>query len=127
MNKFTADELAHMQATQTGAMQDTCSIGVYSMTRDSYGAEIAVYTYGADLFCGYDPTGGRESRRATMTPLDVSATVRLPIGTSISRRDRIKIKKRFGVAISPEIVLSIVSEPERGPSGLVIMADEVTL
>lgn len=126
MNKFTSDELSRLQSTQTEAMQDTAAIGVYSMTRDAYGAEIASYTYGSDLFCGYDPTGGLETRRATMTPLKVSATVRLPIGTTISRRDRIKIKKRFGVAISPEIILSIISEPERGPSGLVIMAEEVT-
>jgi hypothetical protein len=58
-----------MQATQQSAMQDTCQIGTYSRTFDSYGAPVASYSYATGIDCGFDPTGGRENWRRDMTAL----------------------------------------------------------
>lgn len=106
-------------------MQDTCIIQAYSATPDTYGDPVPTYTDGAAIACGFDPTGGRESWRPDMTALHVDATVRLPIATTLDTRDRIKITKRFGVAITA-IVFEIVGLPQRGPSGLVVELVKVT-
>jgi rhamnose transport system permease protein len=78
-------------------MQDTCQIGVYSRTFDSFGEPVPLYTYGAAIVCGFDPKGGQENWRRDMTPVHIDATIRLPIDTALETTDRLKIITRFGV------------------------------
>jgi hypothetical protein len=124
---FTTTELSRMQSTQDSAMQDTCQIGVYTRTYDTFGAPVPVYTYATAITCGYDPTGGRENWRRDMTALHVDATIRLPIDTSVNVKDRIKIITRFGVTLATPLVFEVIQETERGPSGLVLSLTEVTV
>ena len=126
MRVFTGDELARMQATQTSAMFDTCVIQAYSAAQDAYGAMIASYTDGSEISVGFDPTGGREGKRTDMTTLPIDATVRLPFGTSVNAKDRIKITKRFGTALSTALVFDVVGFPQTGPSGIVLDLESVT-
>jgi len=122
---FTATELERMQGTQDSAMQDTCQIGVYSRTFDSFGEPVPLYTYGTAIVCGFDPTGGVEDWRRDMTALNINATVRLPINTVVDVRDRIKIITRFGESITP-LTFEVVQFAQRGPSGLVLQLRETT-
>jgi head-tail adaptor len=116
-----------MQSTQEVAMQDTCIVQAYSRTIDSFGAPVETWTDGDPIVCGFDPTPSEENRRADMTALHYDATVRLPIDTSIDTRDRIKVTKRFAVTLSPAETFSVLAVPQRGPSGLVLLLERITV
>lgn len=115
---FTAAELAAMRAAQDLYMMDTCVRQVYSRTFDSYGAPAETYTDQTPaLVCGLDMRPGSEQHRQDMTTLEYDATLRLPIGTAIDEKDRIKITKRFGEAITSQ-VYRVEGPIQRGPSGI---------
>jgi head-tail adaptor len=118
MRKFTTGELATMQATQYGSLQDTCIIQSYAMTLDAYGAEVATYTDGSAIDCGLNMTPARERRTAEMNVERIDATIRLPLATSIKTTDRVKVTYRFGVILSTALVFEVVGSIRRGPSGL---------
>lgn len=107
-------------------MQDTCVIQTYWATFDTYGAPVITFTDGAPVGCGFDPTGGRKNRRVDLTALHVDATVRLPIGTAVSAKDRIKVTKRFGTALGAALVFDVQGSPQQGPSGIVLELAKVT-
>ena len=123
MDSFSTAELGAMQTSAAESMMNTCKVGVWSTTgQDAAGQPVEVWTYGSAITCGLNPKGGREVNSgagavAGAEPILTDATVRLPIATSVDRRDRIKVTHRFGAAIT-EQVFEIVQEPRRGPSGL---------
>jgi head-tail adaptor len=114
---FTTAELSAMQSTQTGAMQDTCKIQVYSRTLDTYGDPVVTYTDGAAIVCGVEMTASREGWHAEMTTENIEAVIRLPIGTSLKTTDRILVTHRYA-ADTTDIAYEIVGSIRRGPSGL---------
>jgi hypothetical protein len=125
MRTFTATELARLQDTQTGAMQDTCIIQTYSTaTTDRYGNPAPTYTPGSPIPCGLDPTADNEVQASGEVGI-VDARLRLPIATVINEHDRVQITKRYGVTITAQM-FSVFGPPERGPSGLVVNLRTVT-
>ena len=126
MRAFTSDELERMQAAQGDAMQDTCVRLAYgSSSTDDYGMPVATYTAGEAMSCGFDPTAKEEAMDGTQVVM-TDAKLRLPIGTTLDHRDRIRITHRFGVALASPPTFEIIGEPERGPSGLVLNLRLVT-
>ncbi len=127
MRPFSATELARMQATNSGAMQDICTIQSYSRTLDGYGEPVVTYTDGAAIACGVEMTMGKEARRGDMNVERIDATLRLPIATTLKAADRIKVTYRFGAALGSAFqVYEIVGEIRRGPSGLRVDVQAVT-
>jgi hypothetical protein len=122
---FGTTDLAGMQAAQEGHMMDTCHRLIYSAAASNYGEMVPTYTESStDIPCGLEQKPGSERWRADMTTLTWDATIRLPIGTTIDTRDRIKITKRFGVAVSG-VAYEIVGPVQRGPSGIRLRLQEV--
>ena len=109
-----------MRADQTSHYNDTCVIQTLSTARDTTGAVIPTYTDGSAISCGFEPTGGTERKAADGTAVITDATVRVPIGTTVTAKDRVKITKRHGTTLGTALVFGLASEPQRGPSGLVI-------
>ena len=125
MSEFVSSDLAGMQATQTAHMLDTCRRLVFTSAADDYGEMVPTWTEAAtDIECGLEQTPGSERGRADMTTLTWDATMRLPIGTSIDAKDRLKVTKRFGVAITA-IEYGIAGPIQRGPSGIRLRLQEV--
>jgi hypothetical protein len=130
MDMFTANELASMQATQKSAMMDECLIiSKADLGTDPYGMPVESYPdtggEGTTSVCGLnmDPKG--EAMGDTQVSL-IDARLRLPIGTEISRTDRIRITKRFGLSLEDTLLFKVMGEPRRGPSGLVVDLKRVT-
>lgn len=120
MRVFTATELTRMQSTQDTAMQDRCQVGVYTApTSDDYALPVAVYTYGSAIVCGVEHVNPQEEHASGEVPV-IDARLRLPIGTSIDERNRIKITRRYGSELSTPQVFEIEGPVKRGPSGLVL-------
>lgn len=117
---FSAGELTDMRTTQDAHMLDTCTLQTHSTTRDAYGQDVDAWTDGSSVACGLDMRPGSERRGAKMTVVEYDATVRLPIGTTVDEKMRIKVTKRFGESITA-LVFDIVSPVQRGPSGIRLM------
>jgi len=128
MDAFSSGELGHMQDTAEESMQDTCVIQRYSSgSSDSFGQTVETFTDSEPLACGFNPRGGREVPGSESAPILTDASVRLPIDTTVDRRDRVKITHRFaGELVSPP-VFEILGEPRQGPSALQVDLRRVAL
>lgn len=58
MRAFSPAELAAMRGAQAGAMMDTCTLRILSVTVDDYGQEVETFAERAGVACGLDVTGG---------------------------------------------------------------------
>ena len=67
---------------------------------------MATYTDGSAIACRFVPERGAESHGADKTLTIMPAQVRLPLGTTVTAKDRIKITKRFGVPLGTAMVFA---------------------
>ena len=130
MRAFTAAELDAMRRTQTGAMMDTCTLRVLSVTVDDYGQEVETFAETAGVACGLDVTGGiaaRESRRAGGTITTISGLLRLSLddGEGLTEEDRVTVTHRNGELLTPPLSYTIDGYPQRGPTGYTLKLVEV--
>ena len=110
-----------MQTVQAAHMMDTCIVQAFSAgAANAWNVLADGYTNGSAIFCGYQAVGGDEVQGETEV-VRIDARFRLPFGTSIAPRDRIKLTHRHGAAITAEYY-EVVGEEMRGPSGLVVEA-----
>ena len=119
MRHFTSAELTRMRSTQDGAMQDTCRVGSYQATDDAYNLPSVTYVYGETVTCGLELVTPAEEHASGEVPV-INARLRLPIGTSIDERDRIRIEQRYNESLTTPQVFEIQGPVKRGPSGLVL-------
>jgi hypothetical protein len=117
LRHFTATELARMRGTQDDAMQDTCRIGAYTAVDDAYNLPSVTYVYGDEVICGLDLLRPNEQHASGEVPV-IDAVLRLPIGTEIDERDRIRIEQRYNEALDVAQVFEIEGPVDRGPSGI---------
>ena len=116
---FTAAELAHMREAQTGHLPDTCYIQTAVEALDAF--RQMVTTFPADsaaIDCGLDMRPGAEHTGVSGTVLDYDATIRLPLGTVVTPKDRIKVTKRFDETLATALIFEIISPYQQGASGL---------
>jgi len=112
-----------MRSTAIESFNDTCQIGVYGVTTGTYSKP--AYTYGAIIACGFTAKGGRETADGTQTALN-SGSLRLPVGTAITSKDRIKLISRFGTTLSTAIEFRILGAPEHGPTAITLQLQAIT-
>lgn len=123
---FTEDELEYMREVQVGHMMDSCVIQTHSATYDTFGQEILSYTDGSEIRCGLDMRPGSERHGQDETVLTYDATLRLPITTTLTEKDRIKVTKRFGEDWT-DLVFEVVGVLQRGASGLRVLLRRIEL
>lgn len=115
-----------MQDTQIGAMLDTCVRLVYTEgAADAYGKPVVSHVAGDTLACGFHPSNSREALDGAEVVLTDGA-LRLPVGTPMDARDRIRLTRRYGATLSTPYEFEIVGEPLRGPSALVLSLARLT-
>lgn len=124
MPALRSGEVTRLQTVQDYHMHDSCKILTYSSSVDSYNIPQPTYTAGSEIYCGFEMVGTEERVGETEYP-DIDAKLRLPIGTVINSNDRVRITKRFGVAVT-EIDYSVIGQPLRGSSGLVVELKKVS-
>jgi hypothetical protein len=119
---FSASELSEMRATQDEHMMDTCKLQACVETENSFGELVQTWPVDGDaIACGLDTKPGLERHGPEHTIVDYDATLRLPIATTMSAKDRVKITKRFGEALDTALVYDIVGPIQRGPSGIRVL------
>lgn len=130
MRHFSAAELAGMRGVQAGAMMDTCTLRVLSVTQDDYGEEVEAWTETAGVACGLDVTGGiaaREQARASGAVTTISAMLRLSLddGDGLTEEDAVTVTHRNGELLTPPLAYRIDGYPQRGPTGYTLRLMEV--
>ena len=131
MRPFSAAELAAMRSTQDGAMMDTCTLRVRSVTQDDYGEEVETFAETPNVACGLDVTGGiaaNEARRgATGDITTIAAALRLSLddGEGLTEEDRVTVTHRNGELLNPPLAYGIDGYPRRGPTGYTLRLVEV--
>lgn len=107
-----------MQAAQEAGMMDTCDLLVRDETdrADEYGMPVANWIVQATVSCGLDMRPSQEARNAEAKLFD--ARLRIPIDTTFSQVDRVRITHRFGAMLEAPLEYEIIGQPQRGPSGL---------
>lgn len=117
MDVFSGSELDGMKAAQESAMMDTCVLMRYFNLPDGMNHPVPSWVDGSDLRCGFDATEGDELSTSGRIVERWDATLRLPLGTVLNLRDRVRVTSRFQQPCEP-MVFDITSA-FAGPSGLV--------
>jgi hypothetical protein len=127
MRAFTAGELDGLQNTQEGAMMDKCIILEHATgVVDGYGNPTETWIpQAAETICGYNGTAHKKVWDGTQVAI-TDATLRLPIGTSLTHLDQIQITERLGTALATPPMYSILGEPRQGASGLLVYLRSVS-
>jgi head-tail adaptor len=123
---LTAGELALDRLDYLTTLNDICQIAARVQTQDSYGEMVETWpSYATAIACGVTAPGGRVHIRGDAVIVVTSTTVRLPLGTVIAAGDRLKITKRYGVALSPALVYEVVGYPQIGPTAIIVELQEI--
>ncbi len=130
MQAFIATELAAMRNVQAGAMMDTCTLRVRSVTQDDYGEEVETFADTTGVPCGLDVTGGSAARERQRSAGDITAIsallrLRLDDGDGLNEEDRITVTHRNGELLAPPLAYGIDGYPQRGPTGYTLRLAEV--
>ena len=114
-----SNQLSHFRERQAASLVDTCHKLTYSRTFNDLNEPIESWSESnTDLPCGLQQLTGTEQKRQHDTLVSYDAIIRLPLSESWNEKDRIKITKRFGEALTTVITYEIVSPIQRGVSGI---------
>jgi hypothetical protein len=120
MKPFSVGEIIAMQQMQASAMMDECEILRYSGTRDALNYLVPTWTGGTISMCGVEMYDGAERDGENRIAVEWDARLRLPFGTMLDLRDRIKITARFWNPSDDATIYDIISPPMIGVSGIVV-------
>lgn len=128
MRHFTATELARMQATQEGAMQDiVLHLKRQVTTPNPYGMIDEGFLAEQSYICGFKPIAKDEGMTETEVPMvDAKLRMALAVESVIGPYDRLQLTHRFNAELDSKPIFSIVGLPERGPSCLIFNLKLVT-
>lgn len=116
---FSAADLTNMRAAQVEHMMDTCVLQAVVETADTFGDLVLTWPVdGSALTCGLDMRPGSERWGVDKTILQYDASIRLPITSAPSSKDRVKVTKRHGEALGAPLIYDIVGPIQKGPSGI---------
>jgi hypothetical protein len=100
-------------------MQDYCTLlPPASAGADRFNRDRTLHADGTETRCGFDPGG---TPREMMGVADVSMrmpVIRLPHGTEVNSRYRIKLTHRHGAELSIPLYFDVIGTPRIGPSAI---------
>ena len=107
-------------------MSDWCVLQHYTEAQDTTSGQVThTFTDGALLPCGFDPGAGVEVHETDKTKTVTYATLRLPWGTAVDEKDRIKLLTRSGETLAVPLVYFVTAPVQCGPTGVVVQLDIV--
>ena len=125
---FTTADLANMRSAHTDRLQDECYIQALTETANTYGEVVNSWAdSGSAIACGLDMSAGSEVRGINKTVVQYDAVLRLPITSAVAETQRIRVTKRYAESLTTPIVYDIISPIQRGPSGIRILLNKVSV
>lgn len=122
MNSISAAEITRMRTMAVALMTDTCQLGTSSVsTSGAYPVE--TLTYGSTIACGFKSDGNREAADGSQAPMD-SATLRLPLGTSVKSTSHVKVVSVRGTTLSQSEEYRVIGV-RQGPTCLTLSLERL--
>lgn len=119
MKPFPDTWLTRQRRHATDTMLDRCQVLTHSENgRDSHNRPQYEYVAGAETPCGVKTAVNREVEAADKV-VTVDYVIRLPHGTAVSQRDRIRLTKLFGAPDFTPVVCEIVGTVQYGATAVV--------
>lgn len=107
------------------AMLDTCVVLRFSAAEDACGVPVATYTESAPTPCLLGQMPAKERFRPDATMSEVVARLRLPLGTALERRDRVRITHLGGRLLETPLEYAVNGVPRELPALLAVDLAEV--
>ena len=121
-----AEDLAWMECLVGDTFHDTAIIQRYnSPGKDTYKIPQDGYTDQAPIAVGYRPGTPRELLGESQVHFK-APQIRVPIGTVIGHKDRVKLTRRMGTVLTTQPVFEVVGEPQLGATFWTIFLERVT-
>jgi hypothetical protein len=118
--------MVRMRNAYNRIMIDKCQIlTLADGASDAYGIPAKLWSQGAELSCGFRHLSARELLAASGVP-NFTAQLRLPIGTVVSSKDRIKVTRLKGKVLSTPQEYEVFGEPMEGSIGILLNLRSVT-
>lgn len=119
MLAVSASELTSIQSELNSLLDKTGQIYAHSMSKDSYGTPLNVWTAGATVACGMrQPNAGEMQNFDYMIGDKAAWTVHLPIGTTINPQDHIIVE-------SQTLEVHVLLTPKSYPGYLNVICAEI--
>ena len=128
---LSALEIAQMQLDNVAHMPDTAVLMTRVNALDSYGQPIATWTDAATVPCGFEFSPYKFRAREMGLPGEetseilVRARVSIDYYDVVSQSSRVRLTKRYDVALTTPETYEIQGFSERGPSGLILNLQRV--
>jgi len=116
---LSAGEISGFRSIFLWHLSDTCQILTAVITYNALNEPTTGFTTGSAITCGFRYANSSDVRRPDLFPLIVDAVIRLPWDTVVSELDRVKLTKRYGIALTTPEVYDLVGIPMLGPAGKV--------
>jgi head-tail adaptor len=116
---LSAADLERLRADYEATFQDACEIGTESEGEGATGQVKLTWSYGPEIPCGFDPTGGAKRVESGATPSESLARVRLAHDVAVTSRSRIRVTRRYGSILNEPLVFDLAGPPQIGPAGVV--------
>ncbi len=107
-------------------MMDACVVLTASKGIDALGGQLDSFTEGEEVACMYSPLSAAEQARDDATLASVVARVRVPVGTAVTRNDRVRITGRYGADLEDGPAFAVAGEPRETLGYLLVELAEVT-
>lgn len=112
--------LSRQRLNAADTMLDRCQVLAHSPNgRDAHNQPRYTYTAGQETPCGVKPAVNREVEAAGKVVL-VDYVIRLPHGTAVDHRDRIRLTTLFGAPDFSQVDCEIVGQVQYGATAVVI-------
>lgn len=109
MRPLTSTELNRIVSHSADSFSDSCTVDTKTVTRNSFGEEVATFTSGSQIPCGFELVGGEETSIEELIFTKTKGVFRLPMDTVITIEDRITLKSRYNQTVN--YTFEVVTEP----------------
>ena len=120
---LTATQITQMQNQAGDLMHDTCVVQTYtSTTLDSYRQPTVTYPDGSAISCGFRWKTSKDafSVGGAGVVAEGDAELRLPIGTTITAKERVKITYLRGSVLGTALIFQVIGEPRPGLTAILV-------
>lgn len=116
--------MAGITATIEDSLLDTCTVDAYTELAGELNEPEVTYTAGAATPCRFRATSGMVNIVPDFGLAGVDAMLRLPLGTTITNRDRVTVTHRYGIALAEPQTYSVAGDPAPGIASLEVKLQE---
>jgi hypothetical protein len=124
--KLRAQALMAARLAYGAEMVDAFKVMVTAVDQDDSGGTFRTYTLGEEVPCIFSALSASEQARQDSTLFTVAARLRVPLGTAVTRNDRVSVTKLWGDVLETPREFEVAGDPRETVGYLLVELSEVT-